>query len=115
MSHFRSEGKNKNLTGGLFPGKNQTPYALDVSKNKRRAAAYEKSEHTEQQIFFSVIRQTEPRPRVSARKITKGERQGQLEPVEHLLEPEFYNHPLIDLYRVRHLPNEGARSRVCQT
>lgn len=109
MSRERPEGKNKNLTGGLFLGSNQSPKILDVSKNKRRAAAFEHSERTEQQIFFSVIRQTEPRPRVSARKITKGERKGQLEPVEHLLEPEFYNHPLIDLYRIRHFPNEGER------
>ena len=109
MSRAHKEGKNKNLIGGLFQGSNQAPTVLDVSKNKRRAAASEHSERTEQQIFFSVIRQTEPRPRVSARKITKGERKGRLEPVEHLLEPEFYNHELFPLYRVRHFPNEGER------
>ena len=105
----RSNGKIKHLTGGLFPGNSLTPRALEFSKSKKARASRERSERDEQQIFFSVIRATEPKPRTTARKITKGARAGELELVEHLLEPEFYNHPLIDLYRVRHFPNEGAR------
>jgi hypothetical protein len=117
VQHFsvmsvRSNGKIKNLTGGLFPGNSLTPRALDVSKSKKVQAARERSERDEQQIFFSIIRATEPKPRTTARKITKGARAGQLELVEHLLEPEFYDHPLFPLYRVRHFPNEGSRDAL---
>jgi hypothetical protein len=50
---FKSNGKIKNLTGGLFLGNSNNPKPLEFSKSKKAQAARARSERDEQKIFFS--------------------------------------------------------------
>jgi hypothetical protein len=97
-----------NHKGGFdFRHGNNKP--LDVSASAKKSVH---SEADQQQAFFDVIRQSAPKPPVLQRRKLTGKNKGQPFLEEQILDDQFLNHPLYELTRVRHFPNEGNRSAL---
>ncbi len=96
----------RSLKGGLFRGLEASPRLLEKSAQAKKSLTCEADE---QAAFFGVSKQSAPRPPVKERRITRGSNKGSLTLDELVLDPQFINHPLYVLTRVRHFPNKGKR------